>query len=109
MESEIIYSEATLSKIRQNRGLVTIHTHPSSSPPSHADLLSNYVHGYSLGIVCGHNGKVYVYTANEAFIEEHYNGIVGKAFRKCKDEETAIACVVEELQRHFKVIVKEVK
>ena len=108
-EREIIYSENTMEKVKKNRGLVTIHTHPSSFLPSYEDLMSNYVHGYSLGIVCGHNGKVYVYTANEEFFEEHYNSIVGRAFRRFKDEETAIVYVQEELQRQFNVIVKEVK
>ena len=108
VESEVIYSETTLSKVRKKQCLLTIHTHPSSSPPSYADLLSNYVHGYSLGIVCGHNGKIYVYTASEAFSEERYNSIIGKAFRRCKDEEIATMLAMEELQRQFKVIVKEV-
>ena len=108
-EREIVYSESTMEKVKKNRGLVTIHTHPSSFLPSYEDLMSNYVHGYSLGIVCGHNGKVYVYTANEAFLEEQYNCIVGRAFRRFKNEETAIVYVLGELQRQFNVIVKEVK
>ena len=108
VEKEVIYSETTLVKISKRRGLITIHTHPSGSPPSYADLLSNYVHGYSLGIVCGHNGKVYIYIANEAFSEERYNSVVGKAFRRCKDKETATMFVLEELQRQFQVVVKKV-
>ena len=65
VECKIVYSKSTLTKIRNKRGLITIHTHPSSSPPSISDLRSNYRYKYSLGIVCGHNGKVYIYTANE--------------------------------------------
>jgi len=109
VEKEVTYSGSTLSKIENKHGLVTIHTHPSGSPPSHADFLSNYVHRYSLGIVCGHNGKVYVYTANEAFSEERYNSVLGKILNRYKDEEIVISLFFEELQKRFNVMVKEVK
>ena len=109
VESEIIYSEATLLKIGKRQGLVTIHTHPSSSPPSYADFMSNYVHEYSLGIVCGHNGKVYTYTANEEISEERYESITRKFYKRFHSKEIAQMLIIEELQRQFNIIVKEVK
>ena len=109
VESEIIYSENTLSKICKRRGLITIHTHPSSSPPSYADLLSNYIRGYSLGIVCGHSGTVYTYIANEEIPEERYDSIARKCYKRLGNKEDVLLSIMEELQQQFNVIVKEVK
>ncbi|MBP3568287.1 MAG: hypothetical protein J6K04_03885 [Lachnospiraceae bacterium] len=109
VESEIIYSEATLWKIGKRRGLITIHTHPSGSPPSYADFMSNYVHEYSLGIVCGHNGKVYTYTANEEISEERYESITRKFYKHFHNKELAQMLIIEEVQKQFNIIVKEVK
>ena len=63
-EQKVIYSKKTRKKINKQQGLITIHTHPSSSPPSVGDFNSNYRNKYSLGVVCGHDGKVFIYTSH---------------------------------------------
>ena len=109
VEGKIVYSKSTLTKIRNKRGLITIHTHPSGSPPSISDLRSNYFYEYGLGIVCGHNGKVYIYSANEAVPKERYTSLGGKFFNIFKSREMAQIAMLDELQKQFDVIVKEVQ
>ena len=89
--------------------MITIHTHPSSSPPSISDLRSNYIHEYSLGVVCGHNGRVYLYTANEEISLEQYDSITGKLLEVYKNKDIVSELVLEELQKRFDVMVKEVE
>ena len=108
VKSKIVYSKGTLAKIRNKKGLITIHTHPSSSPPSISDLRSNYIYEYSLGIVCGHNGNVYTYFANEEIPKERYESLGGKFLNIFKSREKAQVLMLDELQKEFDVIVKEV-
>ena len=108
-KSKIVYSKATLEKVQNKRGLITIHTHPSSSPPSISDLRSNYIYEYSLGIVCGHNGNVYIYSANEEIPQERYESLGGKFLSIFKSREKAQVRMLDELQKEFDVIVKEVQ
>lgn len=109
VESTIVYSKSTLTKIRNKTGLITIHSHPSGSPPSISDLRSNYIYKYSLGIVCGHNGKVYIYTANEEVSKERYKSLGGKFLNLFKSREKAQVLMLEELQKQFDVVIKEVQ
>lgn len=74
----IVYTDKIENTIRKNDKVITLHTHPGSMPPSAADFNSCYMHGYAMGFVACHNGKVFGYTANEqvnprlmeAYIEE---------------------------------------
>ena len=109
VESTIVYSKSTLAKIRGKTGLITIHTHPSSSPPSISDLRSNYIYRYGLGVVCGHNGNIYIYTANEEVPKERYKGLGGKFLSRFKSREKAQVLMLDELQKQFDVVIKEVQ
>lgn len=62
LEKCVIYSKKTIKRYKQ---LITIHNHPSGFPPSIDDFNSNYKNKYSLGIVCGHDGSVFIYTSEE--------------------------------------------
>ena len=58
--------------VRRNKNLVTIHSHPSSFPPSIEDFNSACVNNYMFGIVCGHNGNLFVYSSEERIPPETY-------------------------------------
>ena len=64
-DSRISYNDQLESVIRnahdEGRRIISIHNHPGSNPPSAEDMVSAFSRGYSLGIVCGHDGSVYVY------------------------------------------------
>lgn len=70
--TSIHYSRKTKRRIRNRKGLLTIHSHPYSFPPSIEDFNSNYKNDYGIGIVCCHDGKVYIYSAGEEVNENYY-------------------------------------
>ncbi len=107
--SRIIYSDATKKVLQQNRSLITIHSHPSGFPPSIQDLNSNCVNNYQMGIVIGHNGKVYLYSAKEEISYEYYRLKVATCIKDGYTEEKAHINVLYSLQNlGFDIIVKEV-
>lgn len=71
VKKRIIYSNKIIKKIQSCKNIITIHSHPDSFPPSIADFNSNYDHNYVVGIVACHNGKLYMYSANERINEEY--------------------------------------
>lgn len=78
VECEVGYSDSTRKIVKANPGLVTIHSHPNSFPPSVNDMNSSYIHKYSLSVICCHNGRVFVYNANEIIDCRLYEAYVNK-------------------------------
>lgn len=62
-KGSIKYSKRTRKVIKERRRLLAVHTHPNSMPPSVADFNSAKTHKYEKGVICCHNGKVYLYKA----------------------------------------------
>lgn len=63
-ESGISYSKAIYNSIKDNKHIITMHTHPNSSPPSISDFNSAFVHKYRKSLVICHNGAIYAYISN---------------------------------------------
>lgn len=70
--TSIQYSRKTKRKIKNRRGLLTIHSHPYSFPPSIEDFNSNYNNDYGVGVICCHDEKIYIYSANEEVNINYY-------------------------------------
>ena len=68
IEEAIEYSKQTESIVKKYQNLLTIHSHPNSFPPSIADFNSNYFNNYAIGIVICHDGKIYIYNAEESIL-----------------------------------------
>lgn len=66
---EITYSEEQEKIIKQakdeKRRILSIHNHPTGSPPSADDSVSAKIKGYEKGITCGHNASLYVFNPSE--------------------------------------------
>lgn len=66
LTNEVRYDETILQKIEEAKRngieIISIHNHPGGLPPSLDDGSSAYVHGYTKGVVVGHNLEVYTYT-----------------------------------------------
>ena len=107
-EKKIIYSSATENIIKNYNNLLTIHTHPDSFPPSISDLNSNYDHGYVIGIVACHDGKVYIYSANERINENYYKLVVEGYLKGGYNEDEAQIMALKEIQKNFDISFKEV-
>lgn len=108
VEGKIEYPESLKKKLLQCKGLVTIHSHPSGLPPSISDFNSNFEHGYSLGVVIGHNGKVFVYRSNEAISETYFELKVALYTKKGYNEFESRVLAINNCMEHFDIEYKEV-
>lgn len=107
-EKRIIYSPATRRAIKRYHNLLTIHTHPDSFPPSIDDFNSNFDHKYVIGIVVCHDGRLYMYSANERVNEDYYKLTV-EGYLKCGyNEDEAQIMALSELKKNFDIHFKEV-
>ena len=71
-KKKILYTTTIKKMIKKSENLLTIHTHPDSFPPSIDDINSNYDHNYEIGIVICHDGRVYMYSAEERINVNYY-------------------------------------
>ena len=64
-KNRVDYSKSLLQAIekanKEGKNILAIHNHPNGLPPTADDCVSAALHGYSIGVVCGHNGEVYTY------------------------------------------------
>lgn len=107
-EERIDYSKRTIQAIQQSGSILTIHTHPNSHPPSIQDFNSNYLNGYSLGLVLCHNGQIYAYTADETVDENYFSAVVANYKKSGYNECEAQLEALKEIQQHFQISFKEV-
>ena len=107
-EKKIVYSAATERTIKKYDNLLTIHTHPDSFPPSIDDLNSNFDHGYVVGIVVCHDGRVFMYSYNERGNENYYKLVVEGYIKNGYNENEAQIMALSEIQKNFDINFKEV-
>lgn len=113
IERKIIYSDATKKVIEAykkspDKTLITIHSHPSSFPPSIDDFMANYDNDYTLGLVVCHNGSIFMYAASEAINSDYYNLVVADYIKDGYNDYEAQIKAINELQKNFDIIFKEV-
>ena len=107
-ESKIIYSADTKKAIKRYNNILSIHTHPSSMPPSIDDFNSSYNNKYSISLVCCHDGKLYMYKSYKYFFKFFHNGTIRKYITKGYDEFDAQIFALNELQESGCISYKEV-
>lgn len=108
VEERILYTKHVKRIIKKNKGLLTIHSHPSSLPPSIEDFNSAYFNKYCFGIVCGHNGSVYIYSSDEYIPKGIYYYLAGSFYKKCSNEREAQILALTELCKSYKIYFREV-
>ncbi|MBR3535508.1 MAG: hypothetical protein IKN85_06745 [Oscillospiraceae bacterium] len=96
-EEQILYSESINKAIISHRNIIAMHTHPCSMPPSIADFNSCNEHGYDLGIVLCHDGKIYCYKSSENISKTMYNLYVADYYNQLHDEHNAQLNALKEL------------
>lgn len=107
-ERAIVYTEKIKNAIKSKKNIITIHTHPSSMPPSASDLNSNFKNNYKMGFVACHNGKIFGYTSNEIFSEQLNNMYIQKFIKQGYTEFEAQLKALEKLSETFDFKVWEV-
>ncbi len=108
LEEQIEYSDKTIEIVNTMPGLLTIHTHPNSFPPSAVDFNSNYEHNYILGIICCHNGRIFVYNANEEIDINLYTAYVQKFKLEGLEEYDAQWAALNVIRENVDISFKEV-
>lgn len=107
-EKEIKYSRKTKKIIKRNKNLITIHSHPDGFPPSVADFNANYRYKYSLGIVCGHNGSLFLYKSNGKINDLIFSLKVNELKKMRHNEYEAQLLALQKMSESYKIEVKEV-
>ena len=110
---EIVYSDKTKKivadyKNNPTKRLLTIHTHPSSFPPSIPDFNANFENGYNIGVIICHDGTVFLYSAEEELNENYYNLLVAKKLNQGYNDYEARFITLQEMQENFEIVIKEV-
>jgi len=106
-KKKILYTTTIKKMIKKSENLLTIHTHPDSFPPSIDDINSNYDHNYEIGIVICHDGRVYMYSAEERINVNYYKLTVEDYLKNGYNEDTAQIEALKELQKKFSIYFKE--
>jgi len=106
---KIIYS-ASLKKVLQGKkGLITMHTHPQSMPPSIDDFNSAYHQGYNMSLALCHDGKVFAYTSNQEVEKQLYLLYIGKFMGEGFTEYESQLKALEKLKETYDIDFWEVK
>lgn len=108
LEQRIVYSETTKRAIQGKTGLWTIHSHPNSFPPSLEDFNSNYARGNGTGVVCGHDGSVYVYCAEEEIPQEKGDFYYRTYYNLYRNEYDAQKQMLKILKNDYSIYCEEV-
>ena len=72
------------------------------------DINSNYDHNYEIGIVICHDGRVYMYSAEERINVNYYKLTVEDYLKNGYNEDTAQIEALKEMQKKFSIYFKEV-
>ncbi len=107
-ERAIIYTEKIKHTISQNENIVTLHTHPSSMPPSIDDFNSCYKNKYDFGIVVCHNGRVFKYSSQQLVSKSLYNLYIGEYVDNGHTEFDAQIKSLEKLRENHMIHFEEV-
>ncbi len=110
---EIVYSDKTRKIVDEYRNdpekrLLTLHTHPSSFPPSIPDFNANFENRYNIGLVICHDGKIFIYASDEELNENYYNLLVAKKLNQGYNDYEARIVTLQEMQEDFEITIKEV-
>lgn len=108
-ERAIIYTDKIQNIVKNNENMITLHTHPSSMPPSASDFNSCFYNNYKMGFVACHDGKLFAYTASEAVNERIYNMYIERYVKSHYSEYESQLLALNEIKRNCSIDFWEVK
>lgn len=98
----IFYSAKTKATVENHPGLIAMHTHPSSMPPSVSDFNSCFRNRYACGWVVCHNGTIFGYTSHQEIRETLYELYLQKFLLDGKSEyEAQVMALMQLKQNHW--------
>ncbi|MFT3951187.1 MAG: hypothetical protein QM689_04435 [Oscillospiraceae bacterium] len=97
---KIVYSEKTKRAVSSTENVLSLHTHPSSMPPSAADFNSCFRNKYKMGYIACHNGKLYGYASEQEISEDLYNLYIASFVSDGYDDLDAQFNAIEKLKEN---------
>lgn len=107
-ERAIKYTDKIKRTIRSSPSIVTLHTHPSSMPPSIDDFNSCFSNGYKEGFIACHNGKVYKYSSKQKISSTLYNLYISEYLDSGIGEFEAQIRTIDKLKENYLIEFTEV-
>lgn len=107
--SAVVYTDKIKKKIAGKKNLITMHTHPSSMPPSVADFNSNLEHGYATSLVICHDGTVYGYTSKQKVENGLYILYINRYIKEGYTDKIAQLMALEKLKENYEIDFWEVE
>lgn len=109
IEGKIIYSNSLKKTLLGKQGLIAMHTHPQSMPPSVDDFNSAFRQKYALNFVLCHDGKIFGYSSNQEISKKLYTMYIGKYLDEGFKEYEAQIKTLEKLKETYDIDFWEVK
>ena len=107
-ERAIVYTDRIKNTIKGKTNIITLHTHPSSMPPSIDDFNSCFNNQYEIGIIACHNGRVFKYSSKQTVSKSLYNLYIGEYLDKGYNEFDAQLKALEKLKENHLIEFEEV-
>ncbi len=107
-ERAIVYTDKMKSVIKNQSSIITMHTHPSSMPPSIDDFNSCFNNGYEMGVIACHDGRVFKYSSRQFVSKSLYNLYIGEYLDEGFNEFDAQLKTLEKLKQNHMIDFKEV-
>ncbi|MBQ9333428.1 MAG: hypothetical protein IJS12_03740 [Lachnospiraceae bacterium] len=109
IREKVVYTPNILKAITDRTGIIAMHNHPHSMPPSIEDINSFYAHGYENGIVICHNGTIFIYSTRNEVSERLYESYYSKMIKRGFDEFDAQLGALVEIGHNGDIFIREVK
>ena len=109
VERAILYTDRIKRTVKNCSNIITLHTHPSSMPPSVSDFNSCFRNNYKMGIVAAHDGKIFVYTSEQEVNETLYYLYIASCLKEGCDEFTAQVKAIERIKQNCQIDFWEAK
>lgn len=101
---EVVYNESLERAVKKYKeySLISLHNHPESKPPSGSDFASCGGRKYKKGIICCHNGDVYIYqSGKKPFTAKLFDITVDKYKKRGYNEYDAYEETLKQFQRDY--------
>lgn len=104
--NEVVYNDSLNRAVKNSKPytLISLHNHPESKPPSGSDFCSCGFRKYQKGVVCCHNGDVYLYqTGDKAFSSTLFDNTVDKYVKRGYNEKEAYRITLKQFERDYNI------
>ena len=103
IKHNVIYSDTVKSAIKGRSNLITLHTHPSSMPPSIADFNAFFQNHYRASLVVCHDGTVFQYESNQKTSEKLFDIYMKRFLEYGYTEKESQLKTLNEIKRNFDI------